>query len=78
MTTTITPGQLRRVERRMHLFAGAVLLAYLYAPFGAELEDIIRFVVFPALALTGIAMWQAARVRRALRLVRHRGKEPNR
>jgi hypothetical protein len=71
----MTPGPLRRAQRRAHLLAGAVLFAYVYVPLGAELEDVVRFVVFPVLALTGIAMWQAARLRRAarsIRAVRHR------
>jgi hypothetical protein len=41
-----------------------------YVPFGAELEAFVRFEVFPVLALTGVAMWQAARIRRALRALR--------
>ena len=32
----------------------------------------MRFGVFSVLALTGIAMWQAARIRRALRAARAR------
>jgi hypothetical protein len=31
------------------------------------IEDVVRFAVFPMLALKGIAMWQSARIRRALR-----------
>jgi hypothetical protein len=62
----------RRAQRGVHLLAGAVLAAYLYAPLGSELEDVVRFAIFPILALTGIAMWQAARVRRALRGLRTR------
>jgi thiosulfate reductase cytochrome b subunit len=56
----------------VHLLAGAVLAAYVYAPLGTELEDLVRFAVFPMLVLTGIAMWQAARIRRALRSLRAR------
>jgi hypothetical protein len=66
----VSAGALRRAQRRAHLLAGAVLLAYVYAPFGTELEAIVRFAVFPILALTGIAMWQAARIRRAARSLR--------
>jgi hypothetical protein len=78
MIATMTPGALRRSQRGVHLLAGAVLFAYVYVPLGAELRDAVRFAAFPALALTGIAMWQAARIRRAVRMVRHRGlKEPN-
>jgi hypothetical protein len=50
----------------VHLLAGGVLFADVYALFGIEFEAAVRFAVFPALALTGIAMWQAARIRRAL------------
>jgi hypothetical protein len=67
---TTTPGRLRRVQRRAHLLAAVVLLAYVYAPLGPELQDVVRFAAFPALALTGIAMWQAARIRRTLRSLR--------
>jgi hypothetical protein len=78
---TTTFGRLRRVQRRAHLLAAAVLLAYVYAPLGPELQDVVRFAAFPALAVTGIAMWQAARIRRALRSVRAtprpRSHEPN-
>jgi hypothetical protein len=63
----MTAGRLRRAQRAAHLLAATVLLAYVYAPFGTQLEDVVRFAVFPALALTGIAMWQAARIRRAAR-----------
>jgi hypothetical protein len=57
----------RRLQRGVHLAAGVMLLAYVYAPLGGELESAVRFVVFPLLVLTGLAMWQAPRVRRALR-----------
>jgi hypothetical protein len=65
-------GAQRRAQRRVHLLAGAVLAAYVYAPLGTELEDVVRFAIMPILALTGIAMWQAARIRRALRSLRTR------
>ena len=72
MIAAMSPGAQRRVQRRVHLLAGAVLAAYVYAPLGAELEDVVRFAIFPSLALTGIGMWQAARIRRALRSLRTR------
>jgi hypothetical protein len=50
--------------------AAAALLAYVYLPLGAELEAAVRLAAFPVLVLTGLAMWQAARIRRALRSVR--------
>jgi hypothetical protein len=66
----MTAGKLRRAERRAHLVAAIVLFAYVYAPLGTQLEDVVRFAVFPALALTGIAMWHAARIRRTLASLR--------
>jgi len=44
-----------------------ILFAYVYVPKGATLDEMIRLVVFPLLALTGVAMWKAAVIRRALR-----------
>jgi hypothetical protein len=34
---------------------------------GAHLQDAVRFLVFPLLVTTGLAMWQAPRIRRALK-----------
>lgn len=67
---TITAGQQRKLQRTVHLLAGAALLAYVYVPAAHELDDLVRFVVLPILALTGIAMWQTARLRRAIRTAR--------
>jgi hypothetical protein len=66
----MTGAALRRAERRAHLLAAAVLLAYVYAPLGVDLQDVVRFAVFPLLALSGIAMWKAAQIRRAMRSMR--------
>jgi hypothetical protein len=46
------------------------LLAYVYLPAAHELHDLVRFVALPVLTLTGIAMWQTARLRRAIRTAR--------
>jgi thiosulfate reductase cytochrome b subunit len=48
----------------VHLIAALVLVGYLYAPLEAQLQDVVRFVVLPVLVVTGIAMWQAPRIRR--------------
>jgi thiosulfate reductase cytochrome b subunit len=63
----MTAAQQRKAQRIVHLAAALVLVAYLYAPFGGQLHDVARFIVVPVLALTGIAMWQAPRIRRLLR-----------
>jgi hypothetical protein len=79
VTAAVTPVALRRALRRAHLLAAAVLFADIYLPLGAELQDVVRFAVFPVLVLTGVAMWQAARIRRAvrsIRAVRHRASDP--
>jgi hypothetical protein len=68
----LSPGAQRRAQRRVHLLAGAVLAAYVYAPLGPELEYIVRLAIFPSLTVTGIAMWQTARIRRVLRSLRTR------
>jgi thiosulfate reductase cytochrome b subunit len=60
----MTAAQQRRVQRVVHLIAALVLVGYLYAPLAAQLEDAVRFIVVPLLVVTGIAMWQAPRIRR--------------
>jgi hypothetical protein len=68
----MTAARQRRLQRAMHLLAGAALLTYVYLPAGRGLEDSMRFLVIPLLAATGIAMWQAPRLRRALKSARRR------
>jgi thiosulfate reductase cytochrome b subunit len=60
----MTAAQQRKAQRRVHLAAALLLTAYLYAPLEGQLQDAVRFLVLPALVLTGIAMWQAPRIRR--------------
>jgi hypothetical protein len=60
----MTAAQRRKAQRRVHLAAALLLIAYLYAPFEAQLQDAVRFLALPALVVTGIAMWQAPRIRR--------------
>jgi hypothetical protein len=71
MIAALTPGRMRKAERTVHLLAALVLLTYVYTPLGEPLEDIVRFAVFPVLAMSGMAMWHAARVRRAFRGLRN-------
>jgi thiosulfate reductase cytochrome b subunit len=40
------------------------MVAYVYMPLEAQLQDAVRFIVLPVLVVTGIAMWQAPRIRR--------------
>jgi hypothetical protein len=76
MSAAMSPRKQRQAQRAAHLVAAGLLLAYVYAPLDAELEDVVRFVVFPALVLTGVAMWQSGRIRRALRARRNASSQP--
>ena len=63
----MTAGQQRKAQRIAHLAAAVVLVGYLYAPLEAQPQDAVRFFVLPLLVMTGIAMWQAPRLRRLRR-----------
>lgn len=60
----MTPAQQRKALRTVHLITGVALVAYVYLRATAELRDVIRFLILPVLVLTGVAMWQAPRLRR--------------
>ena len=63
---------LRNAERVVHLIVGAVLLALSFTPLGqGDVGSILRFAVAPLLAVSGLLMWQHARVTRALRSGRY-------
>jgi hypothetical protein len=66
----MTASQQRKLQRAVHLTASTLLLAYVYAPVDDRLQNLVRAVVFPLLLLTGLAMWQAPRIRRVLKRVR--------
>jgi hypothetical protein len=61
--------QVRTQQRAAHLAAGAVMLVAIYAGplLGPVFAAVVQWVVFPALVLTGIAMWKWSRIRRVLR-----------
>jgi hypothetical protein len=67
----VTAAQQRKVQRAIHLATGVAIAAYVYAPGAAHIRTPIRFAILPLLVLTGIAMWQAPRIRR-LRKSRNR------
>jgi hypothetical protein len=62
--------RVRTVQRAVHLVSGVLLLAFVYLTpaSGSVLTDVMRWVVFPVLAATGVAMWQWPRLRRLQRL----------
>jgi hypothetical protein len=59
-------GRLRRLIRALHILAAALLGTYLYAPLtdAQWLLSGLQYGVFPALALSGLAMWQHGRLHR--------------
>ena len=60
----MTAAQQRKIQRAIHLATGLAIVAYVYAPGAAHMQGPVRFVILPLLVLTGIAMWQAPRIRR--------------
>lgn len=60
----MTAAQQRRTQRAIHLVTGVAIVAYVYAPGAAHLQNPVRFLILPLLVLTGITMWQAPRIRR--------------
>jgi hypothetical protein len=62
--TAMAAGQQRKIQRIVHLIAGVLLLGYVYVPAPGGVQELVRFLVFPLLAATGVAMWQAPRIRR--------------
>jgi hypothetical protein len=61
--------QMRDMERLAHLISAMLVAAVFYAPWNdsAVATGLVRFVVFPVLAGSGLAMWQLPRLRRWLR-----------
>ena len=61
--------QVKRIERAIHLVGAALLMAFVYS---SLIRDdtwitLIRFAVVPVLSVSGIVIWQAPRIVRALR-----------
>lgn len=59
---------LRRALRWTHIVVAFVLGAFLYSPLAADpaFATLTKFVAFPAMALSGIIMWQQGRIARLL------------
>jgi thiosulfate reductase cytochrome b subunit len=65
---TITGKGLRDGERILHLVTGFLLLALVFTPLGASgLGGVLRIALVPMLVVSGMLMWQHARVTRMLR-----------
>jgi hypothetical protein len=61
-------NRLRTILRICHLTFGMLLMPYIYSPLGdvAAFEWVVRIALFPLSVVTGIAMWQPAKLRKLL------------
>lgn len=77
---TVHPRQTRLVLRYLHLGIGVLLGAYVYWPPG-EAEPVRLFLMLvgvPLVVVSGVALWQQAGIRRALRRLRSAVPPPRR
>lgn len=63
----MTPRTVRKAERTVHLFWGALLALYVYGVLPAWGEPLVRWLVVPGIVGSGLAMWFAAPLRRFVR-----------
>jgi hypothetical protein len=65
----MTLSQQRQWLRFGHLIASALLGTFIYSPLREDpvLIAIMQFVVFPAMAVSGVWMWQQGRLSRFAR-----------
>ncbi|QIK73653.1 hypothetical protein G7070_17020 [Propioniciclava coleopterorum] len=66
-----TPRTVRTLLRFLHLALGACVAASLYLPLAwvSPLRPALGIAVVPLVVLTGLALWQQARLRRLARRV---------
>ena len=64
----MSSASLRCAVRLLHIAAACALGTYLYSPLidATWAARVLQIGVFPAMALSGLAMWQQARLRRWL------------
>jgi thiosulfate reductase cytochrome b subunit len=60
------PCRIRTIVRWFHLGAAAIIGTSVYSPWSSDpvFASALKFAVFPLLALTGLVLWQQARLRR--------------
>jgi thiosulfate reductase cytochrome b subunit len=60
------PGRIRTIVRWIHLSAAAIIGTSVYSPWSSDpvFASVLKFAVFPLLGLTGLVLWQQARLRR--------------
>ncbi len=65
----MAPTTVRRTLRWVHIATAGIVGTYLYAPWSADpvFSAITLYGVFPAMALTGVAMWQQGRLMKLMR-----------
>jgi hypothetical protein len=62
-------GKLQRtILRYTHLLAGMLNVFFIYTPLGdvREFELLVQIILVPVIVITGVWMWQQARVRKLL------------
>lgn len=62
--------QFRTLVRLLHLLEGAAIALFVYSPLGADpaYRALVQWVIVPAVAMSGIMLWQQPRVLRLLRV----------
>jgi hypothetical protein len=60
--------QQRTILRYSHLLAGMLNVFFIYTPHGAvwAFELLVRIILVPVIIITGVWMWQQAKVRKLL------------
>lgn len=60
------PSRIRTTLRWVHLSAAALIGVSVYSPWISDpvFAAALKFAVFPSLTLTGLVLWQQARLRR--------------
>ncbi len=63
-------AKLRVLLRWIHIILGLVLMCYVYSPLGQvkEFQITVKFIVLPAIALTGVWIWKFQLLNQALRI----------
>ncbi|MBO6637397.1 MAG: hypothetical protein JJ920_05625 [Roseitalea sp.] len=61
------PSTTRSILRYLHLAAGVAIAAFIYSPTLQSIvafEAVLRFVVIPAIGISGLLMWKPKLLRR--------------
>jgi hypothetical protein len=68
-SSRLKPQRQRTLSRALHLVGAGLIGTFVYAPpsVSAGMQPVIAFVVIPVLAVSGLFIWQQARITRFLR-----------